>query len=1177
MRRFLVVGCGGSGGKTLAYMMDQLRSDLGRHNVHRIPRGWQFVHIDVPTVSERGPDGLGSVQDQGGTYIGCSPGAATYPVVDDTVSRSLARNGQALHGIASWAPRDPHRVVQPIGAGAGQFRALGRMISLSQARTIREQFQHVWDRLGTPEATGDMSRLDIPGLGAFQPSTPVVLVVSSMAGGAGASMALDVCRLLSEVRGLEPALMGVFMVAPNVFDRLDSSARVGVRPNALAMLGEIVASQVGSARDHDLEVLSALGVELSAQAAHPFARVFPVGRFAGVDRMQFGDGSPETVYRGLARGLAALMTSGTASESFVAYDLGNRGSKAGNQSLLGWGADWPNIPWGSYGFASLSMGRDRYAEYAAQRIARTGVDRLLRGHLQVDSRASATEQVNALVTHQWAGTCERAGIPAQATGVESWFRSSVRAAFPDAAVAMESTKIVNAEVRPYLPEGNGVHINTWAPALRHAVASRAPYLAGPAHSTAQSQAYTWHRRLFTDIVGEIERSVAAHGLAYAGALTDTLSLHLRDTVAAGVDAIAAAPLPRLDALPQEAESQLAKLRGVVNAGPQVIEQVCQGGAKALHRHVHKYAADFAAYLLRQFTYDVLVPMRDALAEAQRILEKAEATPAVDVGLARLATDQVLAWPSDADERVPSRFSEANNEVLLTSTAGFADQYQLDLRRAIGGQQALTLTDARERVTAEVVSGRWATTGGNRAPGGLVEITSEWRAGAFQNDPSGQPISPARARFDVHIRPTELLDRARRFVARPHESFDKYVSVSIEQFIGEASESERDVREREVVLRFTEALALARPLIGVDQNALNVVHPNESIEYFYKFSAVPLLRRESLVEKLKAALAGNPMIKQPTRDTFAEAVTDIDADRIAHIDIFGAYPNYSPLVFDAVVQPVTEQWTALSGDEARRDFWTWRRARPLAAALPMTEIERRAMVAGWMIGRLTGRIRRLPVQPYDEPVQIWDGAKGTWEDFPHPLLTPPTTFRASYDWLPAVLESVLLAIARSHRAPAMGSLRPYELLRGLYNASPTADAGPMVERSADGIVRAWLRGTLTGGSRSSIPGAAEAESPEERAAVALKWLDENRVLAGTHYMKRQGEAPGGGSYSVIPHREHASATPIFRDIAPDVFWATGELRRIVEEQLALVHEPDRDLPPDVPPPAAAGYDVPEGLV
>src|ERR1700754_1747257 len=73
MRRFLIVGCGGSGGATLAFIMDQLRSELHSAGIEKLLGGWQFVQIDVPSAPETGPEGLANVPEQGGTYIGCGP------------------------------------------------------------------------------------------------------------------------------------------------------------------------------------------------------------------------------------------------------------------------------------------------------------------------------------------------------------------------------------------------------------------------------------------------------------------------------------------------------------------------------------------------------------------------------------------------------------------------------------------------------------------------------------------------------------------------------------------------------------------------------------------------------------------------------------------------------------------------------------------------------------------------------------------------------------------------------------------------------------------------------------------------------------------------------------------------------------------------------------------------
>ena len=145
----------------------------------------------------------------------------------------------------------------------------------------------------------------------------------------------------------------------------------------------------------------------------PFARVFPVGRLigraAGAVRRRLDE-------RGLSRpgprpGRADDQRGGQRPVRRLRPRQHRRRSRRTRATSAGARRPTP-LPWGSYGFASLSMGRDRYAEYAAQRIARASVDRLLDGHLQPGSSASGTEQVNALLDSQWPAICERLELPA---------------------------------------------------------------------------------------------------------------------------------------------------------------------------------------------------------------------------------------------------------------------------------------------------------------------------------------------------------------------------------------------------------------------------------------------------------------------------------------------------------------------------------------------------------------------------------------------------------------------------------------------------------------------------------------------------------------------------------------------------------------------------------------------
>nr|WP_296779051.1 tubulin-like doman-containing protein [Rhodococcus sp. (in: high G+C Gram-positive bacteria)] len=1148
MRRFLIVGCGGSGGATLSYMMDQLRSDLASHGIDDIPAGWKFVHIDVPSGSENGPEGLPSVEAQGGSYFGSGPQGTSYSMLDSALSQRL---GSMLDTTATWAPREPDQVPIPISAGAGQYRAIGRMITLSKAGDIHARLQNAWNQLTHDSTRSEMTNLTLPGLGGYNPNDPpLVLVVSSMAGGAGASMALDICRLLTLVEGLDPKLMGVFMVTPDIFDGLPAGARTGVRANALAMLGEIVASQTGSARRHDVRTLAGLGLANGEGETIPFARVFPVGRKVGAEGAIFGDGSQNAVYRGLARGLAGLMMSGKATDQFVSYDLGNTGSPDGNRNYLGWGNRlWDPLPWGSYGFSSLSMGRDRYAEYSSQRLARASVDKLLHGHLQKGNPASSVEQATALLDSQWANVLMSIGLPligagAQGQGVGQWLATvAMDRQAADALVA----NVIDTQLRPFLPQPVGMNAGQWVPMLRHAVRGRRDAMNQTIQAGAYNWAFTWHQEFADRCVSAAGDAISSVGLPYAIALIERVRAYLSDVILPGTRDLTTHADGDVSAIPQDVEPTLGMLKKTIPNGTQIVDRVIGSYPTAVRTHLYARGAGYVSQASAAITTEVLTPLLDAMSEAQRLLENATSEKISDLGLARLATNQYVAWPSDSDERVHARFSEANNEVLLTNSSHFKGQYEsVDLPRAVSDAAAVaTFVDSVPMAGKQVISGLWATTGGHRPPGGLIEQTAMWRSRAFTIDPhSGEPRQPSLAQFNVHCRPAELVDRARQFVARPGESFDRFVRVSLRDYVQgiDAPESELAQRRNSISIKFAEALSLARPLATVSDEALRVLHGTQ-LEYRYKYSAIPF-GGISVGEDLARILESNPRIDQATKDNFKSSLTDESG--LTKIDIFGSYPNYSPLAFSSVLKPVAEQW-AQTSEQGRESFWRYRRARPLDAALPMADEERRTMTAGWFLGQMVGRIQ-IPDAPFDQPVQIWDAAQSRWLNFPHPLLTPPRRFVASYDWLPAVMESILVAFAQSHQSPAMSSLQPYHVLRGLYDSTSDDPASGLLDVSATALLVPWLAtGVTEGGKPSRVSAAVEATDVEQRAAAAIGWLSTVRDLAGDHFVEAGvNGARGGGQFSIINSRQLASSTPIFRDLAPDVLWATTELIAIVNK-------------------------------
>ena len=423
MRKFLIVGCGGSGGATLRFLMDQLLADLRAHGIFELPPAWQFLQIDVPTVPEAGPGNLGSVRDLGGRYLSVSSPGNAYTLVANNVEQSLGVE-VALRGLAGWSPQPKEAAAHvPVTNGAGQFRAVGRMLTLTDLNDIQTEMTRAWEQLQRPDAWGQLST-KYPG--TYDPATTVVpIVVGSMAGGSGASMFLDVCRLLGRLPGLRRSDLGVFLFTADVFSSLPETQRTGVDGNALGALGEIIAAQTRASDKHDADMFASLGLPPETADEAAFARVFPIGSSIGGDGAKFGDGTMNGVYRGLGRALAATVSSQEATEQYIKSKIENPTPPAMNRELLGWGTDSAIFPWGSFGYASLSLGRDRYAEYASQRMARNAFDRLLSGHLDPRSqlarqRAAQRAARQSMGRPSWSGCSSRPQAATSWAGSPTW-------------------------------------------------------------------------------------------------------------------------------------------------------------------------------------------------------------------------------------------------------------------------------------------------------------------------------------------------------------------------------------------------------------------------------------------------------------------------------------------------------------------------------------------------------------------------------------------------------------------------------------------------------------------------------------------------------------------------------------------------------------------------------------
>ncbi|MCK7677422.1 tubulin-like doman-containing protein [Corynebacterium sp. CCM 9186] len=1177
MHKALIVGCGGSGAKTLAFMMDQLKSMLAERLPDdyptpasvTLPKGWQFINIDVPLDCET-INKLPNVSQAGGSYISCGA-HAQYNSIDTTVTATIGNQAQ-LGTVSSWLVDEPDDVSVAISSGAGQYRRIGRMLFLSKAQEIRKQLGRAVDEL---TRANDVSLLHKKLHQGDAPNQPIVFVVSSMAGGAGASMALDVCRILADL--IPPQRIAMFAVTPDIFSSFDPAARPGTNPNALSVFAEFTAAQFGAAFRDDATLFRALGVPLANHNPMPLQRIFPVGVKAGVEGTLLGDGKPRTVYRALGRGLAALMMDQSALEGLINYNITNTGGTSMKSTEYGWGVNNRDvIPWASFGYAQLSMGRDRYGEYAAQRLASESVQRLLEGHLDETNAEDGDTQINELIEKRSGIVQDKLSRLLPPSGrVPAWldWRFNVE--------VNRWTQGMAGKLRERIPAPNGRPGNQWIHDIDGAVAQLNGEVGNDIGGLLYQGLWNWAQtddlqEKFLDI---LRAEIARYGVPYAAALLEKLRNDFRENTLNALRAVAAtSPGFRVS---DELRGQLQGNKNRIQDGQGFEERIIESCVPQLRHSAIINVARRMVPIAEDFDRSFLVPLAQILGAGHRNLEAAmKITKDDNLGAAQVKTDVPNLWPDESMDRVPERFYQAANEVFLTDVGSFPQQFQGDVLACV--RDAVDYSAALQEAARTIVAGDWdSAAGSDKAPNDLLVLVEPWVPSELVRTPGSGDDNrdPQPARLELHASPRQVLSRARSYVLRRDYSFERFISVSLRDYIYNAqTDAERNERILRLADCFKRTMTASLPLAQVNNELVQRLY-GESVSYHFNFSKIPLAGDAALEKALNDVAGGYDHYKPENKaEPLRENLSTQGIER--SIDIFGSYPNYAPIVFDSVMEPIRAQWDSTHGQDPA--FWKWRRARPMTGAMPMSDAERYALIGGWYIGRLTGRIgfpNTLDTDD-DNPVQVYDGTNQEWIAFEAPMLTPPSRFRHKIDWLPALLESSTLAWMRAGSYPLMESVRPYTVMRGLYDDGITPTRGARVLSGVrllnrwifDGLYPDETTNTLPGVASSVRPedriqGTGPDVTPEERVAAAKAWLGRNfefarKIMPGDLAARGQRINYGAKNLGDISKRGDAVRFPFLRDIAYDITEVTKQISLMLDEAYKMgppePESPESDL-------------------
>jgi Tubulin like len=1050
----LVIGCGGSGGKVVLGLRRRLEEELQRRGWRSgLPRAWQLKWIDVPTVQEDHPE-FGAALPPA-DYLGLSK-VSQYEITDGALI-ATATNGH-LARLVGWRPTP--KLSLPVNKGAGQMRGVGRAVALTRTEAISALVKSSTAAIAGSAAELAQLGRSLGGSGLVD-ETPTVFVLTSMAGGTGAGIFMDVCDV---IRGVDPRLN------PNIFSILftaevfkDVGADAGMIPNTAAALAELMSGY--GAADRSVEPLyGKLGaVDFTGQSGPTIPLIVGMQPLDGGEPLS----RPAQCYRAVTETLLAAVINERFQQAFVGSQVTNFAPNAdGTYRQTAFGMlNQPRsegdevVPCGvvsSFGSSVVSVGSGRFGEWAQHRLSRAVLDHIVGGWKDL-GRQLMGHQLSPSTTDQ---------------DVVDFLVARDRAAFVDGCGLSEENEPNGVEHNQVL---EGVLGNQALAAIRDRF--RTQVLAELAQ-VGSAGAASWQSNIDGVVnvrrmtfMGEVEKALVEGVEVFCASVVTRVS----DTVS---EWLARFGVPVTQGLVAELRQQCLTAKDQLTADGRAHEQKSHqdpaqyvlGAFQALGNGKCASDSDFVKNGLAQ----ALGPLAFAAAKrrcevAVNVLDRVVQrliTPLIaeldDVG-AKLGDDdivkQIKGWPDDGGD-VAAVYRPAPSEFVLMQPERWNDEYQRLLSNSAG-----SAAQSRDIVA-----------GGGFEYGPVVDRQTAPLMVEFDQTARWWDPNSGHVAVKTRLRPAEVLERTRMWMWDDNHAMGKFMRIGLGEYL-EGTGAQRQTRLNSFEQALTRAVALAKPLIRVDTALLQRVHPGKDdltldvvCEQFPFTPANDAAR--AIVERVMAAV-------DPPDDGWFMTGNTHGVERILITSILDK--AVQPAVVASLTAPIAATWNQICQSEKRRDsiagFRTYNRARLLSESIPLTKPALDRVIRGWFLGRLFGTISSATeTQAFSvrhHSLGQLREARLPWPVLRHGSVSELHSRSYQAEWLPALLEQLPLAMMMIGIDP--NSLDGYEQLFQLGDRAQT-------------LIEDWIvKGDTPTGSRDGcqLSGATDGE----RKASLLEALTE----------------------------------------------------------------------------------------
>jgi|TARA_B100000315_G_scaffold234148_1_gene247912 hypothetical protein len=1042
-----MIGCGGSGQKSVRYIRDAVRRKLEHSNWEDgIPNAWQFIGLDTLNIQE-------------------SPGEIPTMPASDYKSISLAFDTftdlslalLALHPhherrgyeeLIGWRPL-PEHVTVPLRSGAGQMRAVGRAAGVvSLATVVRPRLEEAFGacRSGGPELEQISEHLGIPVPPGTPTPDPLVVVLGSMAGGTGAGILLDVVDLVrrTDSRGAFP-IAAIF--TPDIFN---FAANDAMSANGLAMLSELMSAYWDDEISHNNLIPNTVRVD--NRGPHS---VFLIGRknLGGSDLK-----TSQSVYRAVGEAMASWVCSSNVQDSVYNFITVNWPSNA-SENMGGYPFDHVRQRGviSSFGSATLSIGRDRFREYASKLLMRELLENLYDGHnkkatkeLGQDAKSMTDATILEALLSKHGSDYQRAcGLDERGSDA-----NQISDHFASGQLAREELRLVKDEMR--IPFG----AQTGSPSDWHTkLLSQARQVAKNSDHRSNSGfddlSAIWSSEVYEQVLRASSNYIGRFGLKFAAELVRATVTEVSQA-AAELHQSANEDKAKAGAFREEAKSTLrnAGTTGALGFEASPVQSALDSFAKSILGQWRATRRELVAAAMEALSNEVLSILALQINQAHGRVHEYVTT--IDGQPAMIAT-----WPTYRGG-IPEGFLPSPLEFYLEGPETWAETLERIAGDAMERSQAFDY-----QATDPIDATRYLINVGGFPASKHTEVAPlVWDSRSTSGSPQWSPGQTAQIR--VVGEQEEFSDRVASWMNQPSSPMQRHFSEHLRQYLDTSDANGDPIQDHMERLRsfrrkLDEARNQAQPLIEIDLGLNAQIHPVHP-----QLTVMPIMQ-------------GFPFpTGHPARELVSEVLgdsayfTDAEAESVL-ISSFIEYPVH-PMVVSSFVKPLGNVLTDIGLDSAqlRGAFWLWRRTKVLQDFIPLPDETRLAMIRGFAIARMLGYITADPSQK----VRI-TGTSGPLE-FPFPLLTDVS----SDNILPALLEAFGLCFG----TVAVQQLNAFDAYERLYKLGESTGKIYVLAEEAETFLRTGVLPFSPEDSERHER--AKADTDQERSAKLQEYMKAN---------------------------------------------------------------------------------------